>query len=183
MAVKFSRGRSGVGVGRVAHHQHLDVAAGAGVQGTALGGEDLRVGGQQIGTLHARAARAGAHKQRVVGALERGHRVAVRLHAREQREGAVVEFHHHALERVLRLLVGDLQQLQDHRLVLAEHLAAGDAEQQGIADLAGGAGDGHADGLLGGAHGQGLLEVAEMGGKREAGEGRMAKAREFSRRP
>ena len=69
----------------------------------------------------------------------------------EQREGAVVELHHHALQRLLRLLVGDLEQLQDDRLVLAEHLARGDAEQQGIADLAGGAGDRDSNGCL--AHG------------------------------
>ena len=64
----------------------------------------------------------------------------------QQRERAVVELHHHALQRLLRLLVGDLQQLQDHRLVLAEHFAAGDPEQQAVADLAGGAGDGDANG-------------------------------------
>jgi hypothetical protein len=63
------------------------------------------------------------------------------------------------------LLVGDLQQLQDDRLVLAQHLARGDAEQQGIADLAGGAGDGHADGLL--AHGR-LLEGGSKEGERVA---------------
>ena len=92
------------------------------------------------------AARPRADEQRVVGVLERGHRIAVRRHAGEQREGAVVELHHHALERLLRLLVGNLEQLQDHGLVLAEHLAGGDAKEQGIADLAGGAGDGDADG-------------------------------------
>jgi hypothetical protein len=54
------------------------------------------------------------------------------------------------------LLVRHLQQLQDHGLVLAQHLAGGDAEQQGVTDLAGGAGDGHADGFL--AHGR-LLGV------------------------
>jgi hypothetical protein len=54
----------------------------------------------------------------------------VGLHSGEQREGAVVEFHHHALERLLRLLVGNLEQLQDHRLVLAEHLSRGDPEQE-----------------------------------------------------
>ena len=70
----------------------------------------------------------------------------MRDHAGEQREGAVVELHHHALERLLRLLVGDLEQLQDDRLVLAEHLAGRDAKQQGVADLAGGAGDGDANG-------------------------------------
>jgi hypothetical protein len=39
-----------------------------------------------------------------------------------------------------------IQQLQDDRLVLAQHFAGGDAEQQGVTDLAGGAGDGNADG-------------------------------------
>jgi hypothetical protein len=155
MAVKLRRqvGRRlhrdvGVGVGRVADHQHLDVAAGGGVQRLALRGEDLRVGGQQVGALHAGAARARADQQRVVGVLEGGLRVAVRFHAGQQREGAVLQFHHHALERLLRLLVGDLEQLQDDGLVLAQHFARGDAEQQGVADLAGGAGDGDADGFL-----------------------------------
>ena len=31
-------------------------------------------------------------------------------------------------------------------VLVAEHLAGGDAEEQGVADLAGGAGDGHLDG-------------------------------------
>ncbi len=66
-------------------------------------------------------------------------------------ERAVVQLHHHALERLLGLLVGNLQQLEDDGLVLAEHLAAGDAEQQAVADLAGGTGDGDAHGLLHGA--------------------------------
>ena len=138
----------GVGVGRVADHQHLDVAGSDGVQRLALRGEDLRVGRQQVLALHAGAARTGADQQRVVGILEGGHRVAVRFHAGQQREGAVLEFHHHALERLLCLLVRDLQQLQDDGLVLAQHLAGGDAEQQGVADLAGGAGNGNAHGFL-----------------------------------
>ena len=61
---------------------------------------------------------------------------------------AVVELHHDALQRLLRLLVGNLEHLQDHRLVLAEHLAAGDPEEQAVADLAGGAGDGDAHGTF-----------------------------------
>jgi hypothetical protein len=47
---------------------------------------------------------------------------------------------------------GNFQQLQDDRLVLAQHFARGDAEQQGVTDLTSGAGDGNADGLL--AHGE-----------------------------
>ncbi len=45
----------------------------------------------------------------------------------------------------------DLEQLQDDGLIGAEHRSARDAEQDAVADLAGGPGDGDADGIL--AHG------------------------------
>jgi hypothetical protein len=51
----------------------------------------------------------------------------------------------------------NLQQLQNDGLVLAQHFAGGDAEQQGVTDLTGGAGDGDTNGLL--AHD----ETPEMG--------------------
>ena len=65
----------------------------------------------------------------------------------QQREGAVVELHRGALGGLHRLR--DLQQAQLDRGVGAEHLTAGDAEQQGVADLSGGARNGD---LHGGAH-------------------------------
>ena len=71
-------------------------------------------------------------------------RLAVGDDALEQREGAIVEFHDDAAERGQGGL--DLDEMEDDRLVGAEHRAGGDAEEQGIADLAGGAGDGHAKG-------------------------------------
>ncbi|MCY1544025.1 hypothetical protein D9M68_798770 [compost metagenome] len=114
--------------------------------------EDGAVDGQQLGTFHAGTAGARADQQGVVGVLEGGHRVAVGFHAGQQREGAVVEFHHHALERLLGLLVGDFEQLQDDRLVFAEHFAGSDTEQQGVTDLTGGTGNGNADRLF--AHGK-----------------------------
>ena len=95
---------------------------------------------------------ARADEKADVGVLERCVRIAVCAHTGEQRERAIVDLHHDALQRVLRLLVGDLEQLQDDGLVLAQHLAGSDAEQQGVADLAGGAGDGDANGFL--AHGR-----------------------------
>ena len=64
--------------------------------------------------------------------------------AAEQREGAVVELHRGALGGLDR--VGDLQQAQLHLGVRAEHLAGGDAEEDRVADLAGGAGDCDVDG-------------------------------------
>jgi hypothetical protein len=76
------------------------------------------------------AARTGADQQRVVGVLERDFRVVGADHAGQQRERAVFQFHHHALERGLGLLHRQLQHLQDHRLVLAQHFAEAMRKQQ-----------------------------------------------------
>ena len=65
--------------------------------------------------------------------------------AAQQREGAVVELHRGALGRLDR--VRDLEQAQLDRRLVAEHLPAGDPEQQRVADLPGGAGDGDLDGV------------------------------------
>ena len=97
-------------------------------------------------------ARPGADQQRAVRRPERDLRVGRSAHPGQQPEGAVLHLHHDAFECGLCLVERKLQQLQDHRLIRAEHLATGDAEQQAVADLTGGAGDGYADGLL---HGRG----------------------------
>src|SRR6185312_14292773 len=67
-------------------------------------------------------------------------------HALEEREGAVLQFHHHPAQGGQRRL--DLDEMEDDRLVRAEHGARGDAEEEGVADLAGSAGDGHTEGVL-----------------------------------
>ncbi len=71
--------------------------------------------------------------------------VVVRSRPGEQREGAVDELHRDALERAHRLR--DLEQAQVDGLLGPEQLAAGDAEDDAVADLAGGAGDGHSYGI------------------------------------
>ena len=43
---------------------------------------------------------------------------------------------------------GQFEHLQDHRLIWPQHFAGGDPEEEGVADLAGGAGDGDADGCF-----------------------------------
>ena len=53
----------------------------------------------------------------------------------EHRERAVVQFHADSIE--CRQRGFDLDQVEDYRLVWAEHLARGNTEQQGITDLAG----------------------------------------------
>ena len=141
-------GDIGVGIGGVADHQHLDVAAGDSVQGLALGGEDLTVDGQQLSALHTGFTGHGTDQQGVVGVFEGGHRVAVGFHAGQQRESTVFEFHHDALERLLRAFSRHFEQLQNNRLVLAQHFAGGDAEQQGVTNLTGGTSDGNTDGFF-----------------------------------
>ena len=120
------------------------VVGGAGVERLALRLEDLPVGLEQVGALHALRARPRAHQQRDVHAVEGLARVVEDLGRGEQREGAVLQLQRGALGGLDG--VGDLEQAQVDLLVGAEHLAAGDAEQQRVADLAGGAGDGDGGG-------------------------------------
>ena len=129
----------GVGVGRVADHEDLDVVGRAARERRALRGEDRAVGLEQVAALHALRAGPRADQQGDVRAVERLVGIVGLDHAGQQREGAVVELHRHALERAER--GRDLQQLQDHGLVGPEQLAAGDAEQEAVTDLAGGTGD------------------------------------------
>jgi diadenosine tetraphosphate (Ap4A) HIT family hydrolase len=143
-----------IGVAGIAHHRDAAIIGGHGVNGLALSDEDLAVVLQQVGAFHPRTARLGADQQSPVHVLEGDIGVAGQDHVLQQWEGAVFQLHGHALQRLLRTLNRDFQQLQNDWLVLAQHLARGDAEQQGIADIASGTGNGHADGFLGGHEGR-----------------------------
>ena len=81
---------------------------------------------QQVGPLHAFAARACANQNSDFRILKRGFGVAGGKHIGQQREGAVLQFHNHALHGLLRLR--QIEQLQDNGLVCAEHVAGGNAE-------------------------------------------------------
>ena len=80
----------GIGIGRIADHQHLNAALGDVVQRLALHLEDLGIGGEQIAPLHARPARTRADKNADVDVLERRIRVIGRFYPRQQRESAVI---------------------------------------------------------------------------------------------
>ena len=155
MSGAFLLGDQGVGVGRVADHEHLDVGRGTGVERLALRAEDAAVGRQQIAALHARGARPGADEQRDVGAVERLGRVIGDVDAGEQRERAVVELHRGALGGLQRR--GDLEQREPDRHIGAEQLPGRDAEEQRVTDLTGRAGDRDLD--RGGSHAAELLVV------------------------
>lgn len=88
---------------------------------------------------------AGSDQQGQAHTIEDLLGIGTDLHPGQQRESAVVEFHHHTLERLQCRL--DLEQPQLDRTVRAQQRAAGQAEQQAVADLAGGAGNGDLEGL------------------------------------
>ena len=119
-------GDIGVGVGGVAHHEHFHVAVGHLVQRGALRGEDVGIGVQQVGPLHAFAARACADQNSDFRILKRSFGIAGGKHIGQQREGAVLQLHNHALHGLLRLW--QIEQLQDNGLVCAEHVSSGDAK-------------------------------------------------------
>ena len=71
-------------------------------------------------------------------------RIVGRDDARKRIERTIVELHDDALQGIQGLRY--LEQLQDHGLVVAEHLPGGNAKSELIADLAGSPGDRYANG-------------------------------------
>ncbi len=135
-----------VRVRRIAHDKDLHMAIRDFVECLALCGENLRIGEQQILALHARTARTCTDQQADVEVAERHLRIIRRDDLVERRECAVVQLHHHPVERAQRR--SDLQQVQVHRLVGAQHLARRHAKGEGITNLTGGTGDRDVHGLL-----------------------------------
>ena len=136
-------GDHGVGVRRIADDEDLDVVGRAVVDGLALRPEDPAVGLEEIGSLHSLGARARAHKQGDVRPVERVVNAVVDIDGLKKRESRIVELHGSAL-RGLHCL-RNFQQVEAHRRVGAEQRARSDAEEEGIADVSGGArnGDGN----------------------------------------
>jgi hypothetical protein len=94
------------------------------------------------------AAWSRTHQQCNVDAFESRHRVRMCAHAGKKRERAIIQLHHHTLQRFLCFFVWNFEQLKNDRLVFSQHLARGDTKQQRISDLTGGTSDGHAHGLV-----------------------------------
>jgi hypothetical protein len=110
-----------------------------------LAGENFPIDTEQVFALHASLARHGPDEQRPVHALETLVKIGSWHEALEQWERAIIQLHADAVEGGHGFFVGDFDEMEDDRLVGAERRAGGDAEQEGITDLAGGAGDGHAN--------------------------------------
>ncbi len=156
IAVKRSLGTSGalerrdqaVRVGRVADHQDLDVVGRAGVDRLALRLEDAAVGLEQVGALHALAARAGRRQQADLAAVERLLRVVVDLDRRSS-SGKAQSSSSIAVPSAALTASGISSRCRWTLVSGPSICAGGDAEEDRVADLAGGAGDGDVDGVLG----------------------------------
>ncbi len=146
-AARDGRGNHAVGIGRIADHGHPAIVGGNPIDNLALLDENPAVVFKQLGALHSRPARLGTDEQAPIGILEADVGVAGEGHTGQKRERTVVQLHRDAFERLHGLLDGDFDELQVNGLVRAEHLAGGDAEDQGITDLASGTGDGDANRL------------------------------------
>ena len=131
-----------VGVGRIPNHQDPHVTVGGLVQGASLDGENARVGHQQVLALHVRGSRSRAHQQCVLCALESNFGPIGELDAVKGVEGAVVQFHGDAPQRIHG--GRDFDQLEYHGLIRPEKLPGSDTEGQLVADLSRRAGDGDA---------------------------------------
>ena len=113
-------------------------------QRSALTCEDCRIRLQQIATGLTLTTRLRADQQSVLGAVECLRGICCRDDSLEQGIGAVGKLHRHALQLVEGLRHFEHSKLHGH--VRAQHLAAGDAEEEGVADCAGAAGHGDANG-------------------------------------
>ena len=109
-------------------------------------GEDGPVDTNQVSTLHAFLARHAPHTQHeiaVAKALFESAAIGFD-HSGERREGAVVEFHDHTVER--RHDRRHFNQVQDDRLLWSENLSRRQAKNERIANLSGGPGDRYVNG-------------------------------------
>jgi hypothetical protein len=141
---RVAAGNQCVGVCGVADDKYANVAIRVIVDGLALYREDRSVGLQQVLALHAGAARACTYQQCVVAVFEGNVRIVGCDESGQRPERTIVEFHDDTLESIQCLRY--LEQLQDHRLVIAEHLPGSNAKSELIADLAGSPGDRYANG-------------------------------------
>ena len=110
--------------------KHADVARGVLLDGFALADENFAVRAQQILALHAGLARRGADEQTPVHVLKAFVEIPGGDDAFEQRECAVLDFHHCALELFENLRHVHFDEVEDDGLVRPEDFAGSDPEQE-----------------------------------------------------
>ena len=129
----------GVRVGGVADDDGLAVTAGVVVDSLANINEDRTVVLEEISALHTRAARLGTDEEVVVHITEGGVKITGDDDFVKKGEGAIVELGLHTSEYLL--LEGEIKEVEDDTLVLAQELTRRDSENDRVSDLTGGSRD------------------------------------------
>ena len=94
---RIIRRDKGIGISRVAHNEHTDIARGVVIDGLALLGEDGAISLQQVGALHSLAARASTYKKGGGGILKGFLEIISNRNGVNQRQGGVIELHGNTL--------------------------------------------------------------------------------------
>ena len=138
-------GDEAVRVAGVSDNDDADIFRGGLLDRLAGAGEDRAVDADEVAALHAFLAGDAADAEDPVAVAEGFFEVVAAdlLDAGESVEGAVLEFHLNAVER---LQDGrNFDEVDDDGLIGSEDLAAGKAERECITNVAGRAGDRHAN--------------------------------------
>jgi hypothetical protein len=136
-----------IGVAGIANDENADVLRRVLLDGLALAGEDFAVDAEEVFALHALLSRNAADEQSPVHTAKAFVKISGGNDAFKEGESAIIEFHNDTAES--RKGGFDFDEMQDDGLVGTEHGTGGDAEEEGVTDLAGGAGDGDSNGVSG----------------------------------
>jgi len=140
------RSDQAVGVGGVTDDDDLDVSVGVVVEGSTGINEDLTVILQEVTSFHTRSSGLSTDKQSVVGVLETFRELVAADNGVQKGESAILEFHGDTLEGTSGS--GDIEQLEDDGLVLAQHVTVGNSEDGGITDVTSSTSDSDSDGVF-----------------------------------
>jgi len=135
-----------VGVSGVTDNDDLDVSVGVVVEGSTGIDEDLTVVLQEVTSFHTRSSGLSTDEQSVVGVLETFGELVAADNGVQKGESAILEFHGNTIEGTSG--GGDIEQLEDDGLVLAQHVTVGNSEDGGITDVTSSTSDSDSDGVF-----------------------------------
>lgn len=132
-------GDPAIGVAGVADDEDADVAGGIFFDGLALADEDFAVDAEEVLAVHTGFSWEAADEEGPVDIFKALIEVGCVDDVLDEGKGAVFDFHADAFEDFAS--GGDFDEVEGDRLVWAKHFACSEAEDQGVSDVASGAGD------------------------------------------
>lgn len=117
-----------VSVGWVAYNQSFNVSVSVVVKSLSLRDEDLGVFLEEVTSFHAFGSWLSTNQEGSLDILETDLEVVGTDDFSQKREGAITQLHGDTRKSLLGL--GDIDEVEDDGLVLAEHITVGNSEQQ-----------------------------------------------------